>query len=77
MAFDCIPAGWTREHWDGCLLIGHPEGGFASVDFESGLWAPGMGKPTQGQPVDRSEADWQERLVGQAVQHLMDDALTG
>lgn len=75
LSFD-IPNGWTREAWNGCLLLGHPEGGFGTVDFEAGLYVLGLedpkDAPKRSVKVLRDSDDWQERLV-QKVMAAMEE----
>lgn len=71
LSFDIIPDGWTREAWNGCLLLGHPEGGFATLDFESGAFVLGLEEPKDNPKrsvkVPQEKGDWQARMVEKAM----------
>lgn len=71
LSFDIIPNGWTREAWNGCLLLGHPQGGFATLDFESGSYVLGLEEPKDNPKrsvkVPRGEDGWQIALVEKAM----------
>lgn len=71
MHFESIPNGWTRESWNDCLLLGHPEGGFVTVDFKTGIFCMGMDTPSDHPIKENTVAQqgdqWQEKLVEKAM----------